>query len=61
MEVWTCCLQVLPKLQDLEVINFGDCLLRTGGAKAIAEALKEGQAKLTVCSRLEHFTLWALC
>ena len=48
---------MLPKLQDLEVINFGDCLVRTGGAKALADALKEGHKKLKVCSSLGHFPL----
>ncbi|XP_076446454.1 ran GTPase-activating protein 1-like isoform X2 [Babylonia areolata] len=38
--------QVLPKLPDLEQINFGDCLVRTGGAKALAQALRDGQHKL---------------
>lgn len=40
--------QVLPKLQNLEVINYGDCLVRTEGAIAITEALKEGHQKLKV-------------
>lgn len=40
--------QVLPKLQNLEVINCGDCLVRTEGAIAISEALKEGHQKLKV-------------
>ncbi|XP_076446452.1 ran GTPase-activating protein 1-like [Babylonia areolata] len=38
--------KVLPKLPDLEQINFGDCLVRTGGAKALAQALRDGQHKL---------------
>nr|KAG5692184.1 hypothetical protein BaRGS_008730 [Batillaria attramentaria] len=37
---------VLPQLQALEVINFGDCLLKTEGALALAKALKLGQKKL---------------
>lgn len=40
--------QVLPKLQNLEVINYGDCLVRTEGAIAITEALKERHQKLKV-------------
>jgi len=31
--------KALPHLQNLEVMNFGDCLVRTEGANAIAEAL----------------------
>ncbi|KAK7476958.1 hypothetical protein BaRGS_00031817 [Batillaria attramentaria] len=38
--------KVLPQLQALEVINFGDCLLKTEGALALAKALKLGQKKL---------------
>jgi len=40
--------QVLPKLQNLEVINFGDCLVKTDGAKILATALKDGHKKLKV-------------
>jgi Ran GTPase-activating protein 1 len=47
-----CHFQVLPKLQELEVINFGDCLLRNGGAKSLASALKKGQDKLRVSKDL---------
>ena len=41
--------EVLPNIQELRVINFGDCLLRSGGAKAIAEALKDTHKLLEVC------------
>ena len=41
--------EVLPNLQQLRVINFGDCLVRPGGAKAIAEAIKNGHPLLQVC------------
>ena len=41
-------LQSLPKLQNLEVVNFGDCLVRTEGAKALAMSLKDGHQNLTV-------------
>lgn len=41
-------MQVLPKLQNLEVINFGDCLIRTEGAKVIANAISESHEKLRV-------------
>ncbi|XP_018022102.1 ran GTPase-activating protein 1 [Hyalella azteca] len=36
----------LPKMQALEVINFGDCLLKTSGASALAVALMPGHMKL---------------
>lgn len=39
---------VLPHLQKLRVINFGDCLVRSEGARAIAEAIKEGHQLLEV-------------
>ena len=49
--IWTSCvpicvithfyfLQVLPSLKSLEVVNFGDCLIKTKGAKALAECLR---------------------
>lgn len=44
--------EVLPDLQDLRVINFGDCLVRSGGARAIAEALKDGHRQLEVSIQL---------
>ena len=40
--------EVLPNLQELRVINFGDCLVRSDGARAIAQALKEGHKLLEV-------------
>lgn len=40
--------EVLPDLQDLKVINFGDCLVRSDGARAIAEAIKDGHRQLEV-------------
>ena len=40
--------EVLPDLQDLRVINFGDCLVRSDGARAIAEAIKDGHRQLEV-------------
>jgi Ran GTPase-activating protein (RanGAP) involved in mRNA processing and transport len=39
---------VLPDLQKLKVINFGDCLVRPEGAHAIADAIKEGHQQLEV-------------
>ena len=41
-------IQALPGLQQLQVINFDDCLLRTAGAKAIAKALAVGSDQLKV-------------
>jgi hypothetical protein len=35
-------------MQQLEQVNFGDCLVRSKGALAIAEALSEGHSKLRV-------------
>ena len=31
---------MLPSLKNLEVINFGDCLVKTEGAKALAKCLQ---------------------
>lgn len=39
---------VLPSLQELRSINFGDCLIRPGGASAIAAAIHDGHRKLEV-------------
>lgn len=39
---------VIPSLQELEVINFGECLVRSKGAVAIAEAIKDGHPLLRV-------------
>ena len=44
--------QVLPMLQDLRIINFGECLVRSRGAAAIAEAIKDGHMLLEVEHRL---------
>ena len=33
---------MLPSLKNLEVINFGDCLVKTEGAKALAGCLRSG-------------------
>lgn len=40
--------QTLKILRQVEVINFGDCLVRSRGALAIAEAVKEGLHRLKV-------------
>lgn len=38
----------LPMMQNLEVIDFGDCLMKTAGAKYIANALADNHTKLQV-------------
>ena len=38
----------LPAMQALEVINFGDCLLKTGGTVEIARALLQAHPYLKV-------------
>lgn len=38
----------LPMMQNLEIIDFGDCLMKTAGAKYIANALEDGHTKLQV-------------
>lgn len=40
--------QVLPSLQKLRVINFGDCLVRPEGARAIASAIGDSHQLLEV-------------
>ena len=40
--------EALPNLQKLRVINFGDCLVRQDGGRAIAEAIKDGHQLLEV-------------
>ena len=44
---------VIPSLQELEVINFGECLVRSEGAVAIAQAIKDGHQML----RVSHINL----
>ena len=39
---------VLPNLQKLRVINFGDCLVRPEGGQAIADAIKDSHQQLEV-------------
>lgn len=39
---------VLPSLEKLRVINFGDCLVRPEGAQAIADAIRDGHQRLEV-------------
>ncbi len=40
--------EVLPNVQNLKVLNLGDCLVRDNGAKAIAGAIKNGHRQLQV-------------
>lgn len=46
-----CLLQALKHLRSIQVINFGDCLVRPAGAIAIAESVSEGLPilKVTFC------------
>lgn len=46
----TSSLQTLKTLRQVEVINFGDCLVRSKGAVAIADAVRGGLPKLKVPS-----------
>ena len=43
-----CASQALKHLKKIQVINFGDCLLRPAGAIAIAESVSEGLPILRV-------------
>lgn len=43
-----CPFQALKHLHSIQVINFGDCLLRPAGAQAIAESVSEGLPILKV-------------
>lgn len=36
------CAQALRNLRNVEIINFGDCLVRSEGAIAIGAALRDG-------------------
>ena len=33
-------MQALPKAEQLQVLNMGDCLVKSGGAKAIADGIR---------------------
>lgn len=46
--------QTLKTLRQAEVINFGDCLVRSKGAVAIAEAVRGGLPKLKVPPVFPH-------
>ena len=45
-------LQGLKDLQKLEVINFGDCLVRSEGASALAKVVSNGIPLLKVSNML---------
>lgn len=45
--------QTLKTLRQVEVINFGDCLVRSKGAIAIADAVRGGLPKLKVLSNFQ--------
>lgn len=42
--------QALRHLRNLQVVNFGDCLVRSEGAIALAAVLREGLPVLKVTS-----------
>ena len=44
---------ILPSIQKLRVINFGDCLVRSEGAQAISEAIKDSHNQLEVHNTME--------
>lgn len=52
-----CTSQALKYLHSIQVINFGDCLVRTAGAKAIAETVLEGLPILKVSERCSVSTI----
>ena len=49
------CLQVLPSLENLCTVNFDDCLVRSEGFVAMADAFKNGCQKLKVGHHLNFF------
>lgn len=51
---------VLPSLQKLRVINFGDCLVRPEGAQAIATAIKDSHKQLEVRGEADVIPLMVL-
>lgn len=54
-------MQALRHLRNVQVINFGDCLVRTEGAIALAAVLTEGLPILKVSSHLWFRSLCLLC
>ena len=39
---------VLPDLQDIRIIDLGECIVRSDGAMVLAKALENGHKKLEV-------------
>lgn len=54
----TSSLQTLKTLRQVEAINFGDCLVRSKGAIAIADAVRGGLPKLKVPSGVGASPHW---
>jgi len=50
--------KALPKLLNLEHINFESCLVKTEGALKIAAALAAGRAPLKVCVLVQLIILF---
>lgn len=48
----------LNHMQNLEVINFGDCMVKTAGAKFIAKALTDDHQKLKVGTGQHCISYW---
>jgi hypothetical protein len=40
-------------LPNIEVINFGDCLIKSQGAKVLAEELTKGANNIKVCRTIK--------
>lgn len=53
-----CLSQALKHLNSIQVINFGDCLVRPSGAAAIAESISEGQPILKVAFKESYLQKW---
>lgn len=53
-----CLSQALKYLNSIQVINFGDCLVRPSGAVAIAESISEGQPILKVALKEFNLQKW---
>lgn len=50
-DLCVCVCQALKHLRSVQVINFGDCLVRSEGAIAIAETLRDGLPILKVLTQ----------
>ena len=66
LKIYLCPSKALKHLRSIQVINFGDCLVRPAGAIAIAESVSEGlpilkvREKCTVLLTLANFILKSL-